>query len=306
MVSGSEKRKRRQLARAQAAKATTEKYAHLARGSNSVAARKALHAEAQAQAAAQSADSAPAPADAPLGEAAPGLRRTVYVSGLAYESTEAAIRKFFAGCGPIEHLNLPKFRDSGRCMGYCHITFAKDGQGPDSDDEDAEAAAHPAVVAALALNGQVLDGRYLDIDRARGHATDRHMVRGPAPPGAGTEDGPRNIYVGNLPYSAVSTSAENDASNTSATLASLRKLFERYGAVTDVRPGLCSMTGRFKGFAYIQFESGLSTKKAVEDAHGRRLGGRPLRVDYDASAGPRAGYDASLRWIDGRRNTSSS
>ena len=48
---------------------------------------------------------------------------------------------------------MPTFQDSGRCIGYAHVTFmSKD-----------------AYEKAKTLNGQKMGGRYLDIKEAQGH-----------------------------------------------------------------------------------------------------------------------------------------
>jgi len=61
---------------------------------------------------------------------------TIFISGLPYVATEDEIREFFSNCGEITYLfrcyslinlyremKLPRFQDSGRLLGYGHITF---------------------------------------------------------------------------------------------------------------------------------------------------------------------------------------
>lgn len=78
--------------------------------------------------------------------------KTIFVSGLSYESTEKDIRKFFEKCGEIDKIKLPKYQDSDRNIGYCHITF-----------ETQEEAAK-----GLKLDGERLGGRYLKINWSKG------------------------------------------------------------------------------------------------------------------------------------------
>ena len=47
---------------------------------------------------------------------------------------------------------MPRYQDSGRCIGYAHLTV---------DSADAQAL-------ALSKNGEKLKGRYLDIKEAQG------------------------------------------------------------------------------------------------------------------------------------------
>ena len=51
--------------------------------------------------------------------------KTVFVSGLPYETTEEELRQFFESCGVIKELKIPKYQDTGRNIGYGHITFKK-------------------------------------------------------------------------------------------------------------------------------------------------------------------------------------
>ena len=50
-------------------------------------------------------------------------------------------------------IKMPTFQDSGRCIGYAHVTFTDKG----------------AYESAKALSGQKMGGRYLDIKEAQGH-----------------------------------------------------------------------------------------------------------------------------------------
>ena len=49
-------------------------------------------------------------------------------------------------------MKLPRYQDSGRCIGYAHLTMKSEG----------------AVQKALELSGKKLKGRYLDIKEAEG------------------------------------------------------------------------------------------------------------------------------------------
>lgn len=75
----------------------------------------------------------------------------VRVFGLNYDTTEEDVRGFFRTCGKITDLAFPKFEDSGRSKGYCGIVF----QSP------------KAVAAAVELDGQELQGRWLQIQAGK-------------------------------------------------------------------------------------------------------------------------------------------
>lgn len=74
----------------------------------------------------------------------------------------------------------------------------------------------------------------------------------------------KKIYVGNLPYSA--------------TEEELRSVFEPHGAVLSVDVLMDRMTGRPRGFGFVEMEDG-DALKAIEKLNGADMGGRPLRVN---------------------------
>ena len=78
--------------------------------------------------------------------------RTVFVNGLEYEMKESDIEEFFQACGTIERVNLPKYQDSNKNIGYCHVRF--------STKEETQ--------KAMDLNGKYLGDRYVRIEMAKG------------------------------------------------------------------------------------------------------------------------------------------
>ena len=77
----------------------------------------------------------------------------VFVSGIPYECTDDEFKEFFAEIAEnITQIKLPRYQDSGRCMGYGHITLNS----------------FEAKEKALKLGGGRLKGRYLDIKDAQG------------------------------------------------------------------------------------------------------------------------------------------
>ena len=78
--------------------------------------------------------------------------RTVFVNGLAYETSELGICNFFRTCGEIERINMPKYHNSKRNIGYCHVKFTECNGARN----------------ALDMDGEYLDRRYLKIEMARG------------------------------------------------------------------------------------------------------------------------------------------
>lgn len=85
----------------------------------------------------------------------------------------------------------------------------------------------------------------------------------------------KTIFVGNLPFSATEQELET--------------LFAEHGAVTSVRLMKDRLTGKPRGFAFVEMEDDDATA-AMEALNGAELGGRALRIDEARereSRGPR-------------------
>ncbi len=74
-----------------------------------------------------------------------------------------------------------------------------------------------------------------------------------------------NIYVGNLPYSVV----EED----------LREIFEEYGEVASVKIISDKLTGRSKGFGFVEMDDDQEAQKAIEELNNADLSGRNIKVN---------------------------
>jgi RNA recognition motif-containing protein len=74
-----------------------------------------------------------------------------------------------------------------------------------------------------------------------------------------------NIYVGNLPYNIV----EED----------LREIFEEYGEVASVKIISDKLTGRSKGFGFVEMDDDQEANKAIEELNNAELSGRNIRVN---------------------------
>ncbi len=89
----------------------------------------------------------------------------------------------------------------------------------------------------------------------------------------------RRLYVGNLPYKA--TDEE------------LRELFGRSGAVDNVQVMRDNMTGRARGFAFVEMATDEAAQKAIADLHQYQLEGRALVVNEARPRTPGGGRDFS-------------
>ncbi len=85
----------------------------------------------------------------------------------------------------------------------------------------------------------------------------------------------KKLYVGNLPYST--------------TDADLRELFAASGAVATATVIIDKMSGRSKGFGFVEFENDDDAMKAIDMFNGKDMGGRPLTVNEARPMQPRTG-----------------
>ena len=81
-----------------------------------------------------------------------------------------------------------------------------------------------------------------------------------------------NIYVGNLPWSY-----RDDK---------LKELFEEHGEVTDAKVIVDRMSGRSRGFGFVEMASEEDAATAIEALNGYDADGRELKVN---EAKPRDG-----------------
>src|SRR6185436_18250893 len=93
---------------------------------------------------------------------------------------------------------------------------------------------------------------------------------------------PTRLFVGNLSYQTM----END----------LQDYFSQAGAVTSVSLMLDKMTGKSRGFAFIEFANQDEATKAIEQFHNKEFQGRALTVNI---ARPREERAQQPRWGGG-------
>ena len=94
----------------------------------------------------------------------------------------------------------------------------------------------------------------------------------------------KNLYVGNLPFSLDS--------------AGLEVLFKEAGAVTSASVIIDRMSGRSRGFGFVEMASDAEAQKAIETLNGKEIEGRKLIVN---EARPREERDRPERSFRPRR-----
>lgn len=96
------------------------------------------------------------------------------------------------------------------------------------------------------------------------------------------------IYVGNLAYSV------NDTN--------LRELFEEFGEVLSSRVIIDKVTGKARGFGFVEMADDADASRAVESLNGKQFSGRALvvnearpREEGAAPRGPRSNGPRPMR-----------
>jgi len=74
-----------------------------------------------------------------------------------------------------------------------------------------------------------------------------------------------NIYIGNLPFNL----GEED----------LKEIFEEYGEVASAKIISDKMTGRSKGFGFVEMEDDDSANNAIKELNNAEVGGRNIKVN---------------------------
>ncbi|XP_076000579.1 cold-inducible RNA-binding protein B-like isoform X3 [Genypterus blacodes] len=68
---------------------------------------------------------------------------------------------------------------------------------------------------------------------------------------------------------------------------SLTAVFSKYGTIAQVDVVRDKETGRSRGFAFVRYENADDAKDAMEGLDGKRVDGRPIRVDEAGKSGSR-------------------
>jgi len=83
------------------------------------------------------------------------------------------------------------------------------------------------------------------------------------------------LYVGNLPFSTTDDS--------------LKELFSAHGQVTSARVVMDRMSGRSRGFGFVEFADSGEGQAAIAALNGKEFGGRTLVVNEARPDGARGG-----------------
>ncbi|KAM5536237.1 hypothetical protein V8D89_010136 [Ganoderma adspersum] len=180
--------------------------------------------------------------------------RSVFVSQLAARLTARDLGYFFEdklGESTVMDSRIVTDRISRRSKGIGYVEFRT----------------VELVDRAIALSGTVVMGlpiqiQHTEAERNRLHPGDGNLN---LPPGVSAPHGGMQLYVGSLHFNL----SESD----------IKQVFEPFGELEFVDLHRDPMTGRSKGYAFVQYKRAEDAKMALEQMEGFELAGRTLRVN---------------------------
>ncbi|KAG5720202.1 RNA-binding protein rsd1 [Termitomyces sp. T112] len=180
--------------------------------------------------------------------------RSVFVSQLAARLTARDLGYFFEdklGEGTVMDSRIVTDRLSRRSKGIGYVEFR-------SID---------LVEKALALSGTVVMGLPIMVQLTESERNKLHPGDGNLnlPPGVSAPHGAKQLYVGSLHFNLT----ESD----------IKQVFEPFGDLEFVDLHRDPMTGRSKGYAFVQYKRVEDARMALEQMEGFELAGRQLRVN---------------------------
>lgn len=95
----------------------------------------------------------------------------------------------------------------------------------------------------------------------------------------------KKIYVGNLAFSVTDDE--------------LQQAFASFGNITSARVVMDKMSGRSKGFGFVEIEDDASADTAIQKMDGQTIGGRAVRVSEAKPQEPRTGGGGGGRGFGG-------
>jgi len=180
--------------------------------------------------------------------------RSVFVSQLAARLTARDLGYFFEdklGEGTVMDSRIVTDRLSRRSKGIGYVEFRT----------------IDLVEKALALTGTVVMGLPIMVQLTESERNKLHPGDGSLnlPPGVTASHGSMQLYVGSLHFNLT----ESD----------IKQVFEPFGELEFVDLHRDPMTGRSKGYAFVQYKRAEDARMALEQMEGFELAGRTLRVN---------------------------
>lgn len=181
-------------------------------------------------------------------------RKTLFVRSIPFDVTSEQLSDFFSQFCPVKHAVIVTDAEKNS-RGFGFVSF--------SMDED-------TVTALAEARKTKFNGRLLRIDvakrRDRKDSKDTNTRESPKPKKEEIEKRKARLIIRNLPWSVRDP-------------AQLKKLFAKYGAVTDaIIPR--KQGGKMSGFAFVTMKKNAAAEKAIKESQGLKIDGREVAVDY--------------------------
>ena len=186
--------------------------------------------------------------------------RTIFVGNLPKTYEKEDVVKVFKCCGQIENARIRSVVPDKEKLAK-KVALITKRIHPKVDFVNAYVAFAPSeniekvIAKALKLNGRLIDGHHIRVDRAQRPKAKRETLTSRK----------KSVFVGNLRFDL-----RDDA---------LINHFKKVGPVNYVRIVRDSATGMGKGFGFVVFEDRASVKKALE-LNDTNFMGRSLRVKW--------------------------
>ncbi|PVU91257.1 hypothetical protein BB559_004213 [Furculomyces boomerangus] len=180
----------------------------------------------------------------------------LFVGGLSWETTEESLKEYFSAYGEVVDTSIMRDQTTGRPRGFGFVTFSEHStiekvlQEPSHIVDNKKIDPKPAVPRdqqGYQPSGSGNDGNFSRVGEKP------HMSGGVyANQSVGTgEQKPDTLFAGGLPPGT----SDDD----------LRRAFEKFGNIIEVKMMIDRETGRPRGFAFVQFESEAAASRAISE-----------------------------------------
>ncbi|RUS77540.1 hypothetical protein EGW08_014694 [Elysia chlorotica] len=168
---------------------------------------------------------------------------TVFVSNLDFSLGEDRLREVFGKCGQISNIRLVK-NYKGRSKGFGYVEFTESN----------------AVLKALKLDREFVDGRPMFVSRCE----DRSVVKSAPQFKYANKMEKNKLFIKGLPFTIT-----RDA---------LETIFKEHGNIKDIRM-VTYRNGSPKGIAFVEYENEASASQAVMKTNGLQIREHIISVD---------------------------
>ncbi|KAF9974293.1 hypothetical protein BGZ73_002309 [Actinomortierella ambigua] len=212
-------------------------------------------------------------------------RRTVFVMQLSARARPSDLEDFFSQAGRVRAARVIEDRVTGRSKGVGYVEFYEE----------------ESVAKAIALTGQKILGipviaKHTESEKNRlaaQAAAEGQQVVAPVPEQpkpVPVDISQHRLYVGSVNFDL----NEND----------LREVLDPFGPIEFINLHRDPVTGKSKGFAFVQYKNAEDAKMALQEMNGYVLAGRPLKVGMVTERGSHSNQQNRQNFNDPSNNIS--